>query len=56
MTRTFHIISLPLGTKKGMEVAVPALTIISIDRDSLENALYACGASAEQSRAVNFRD
>lgn len=52
MIHAFHIIALPLGTKNGMEVAVPALTIISIDRDSLENDLYACGESAVKYGAV----
>ena len=39
---TFHMIAFPFGIKKGMEVIDPALTTISTEPDSLENALYAC--------------
>ena len=39
---TFHMIALPLGIKKGIEVTEPALTTISTELLSLANALYAC--------------
>ena len=39
---TFHMMALPLGIKKGIEVTEPALTTISTELLSLANALYAC--------------